>query len=558
MLDQVPWPLRLLPALAALLLSLYILGIIELKYLFLAATFVSLLLLALFLRFPLPFPSLRRGEGGEEGDYKALEIEVRGGKEEVGRELAKVVVDRAHKSNVRFALVSVMEGELRRSLLILSSRDKKVLHIEAEVLKTLLSSLVDGVRVSEAEGEELRVLAASLHRLGLHSRGTLLLSDNSIGERPFRTSRGEGFTLGEILDSPTPQSFQIRSKDLEGHVGIFGSTGSGKSTTLSVIAQRAWEELGIPVILFDWTGEHASLLRERGVSFIERDPMRGEASINPLDIQDVDALVSVAMKALSLTPPQAYMLMRALERRRTNSLRELEEAVDDLPEESKWDREVKRALLRKISMLTRGSYRAFKESSPLETSGIIVVRVDAINNVIARKSYVLFFLSKLFVERSSGVRGPRVLIAIDEAHNVLGGEESPFVEQLFSECRKYGIMLAIATQSPAHVPNGVLLNTNSKVVHALRSSRDKEVIAQTMGLRKELVDMLDKIRPGEALVQTVTSPLPALVQVQLPGQPRGELERLRVGEPVEPHPHVPRTELLDHLGDLRRAPSRSV
>ncbi|MCS7107261.1 MAG: ATP-binding protein [Acidilobaceae archaeon] len=559
MIESVPWPLRLLPGLLGVLIALYALGLLELWTLLVVLGVAAMPFAFLLLKDKIKIP--RRVGKDVENNYRVMEIEVRGAKsEETGRELAKVIIDRAQKSNVRFALLSVAEGDMKRSFLILVSREREALQIEGEVLRTLLSSLVEGVRVSEVKEEQFWSIASALSRLSLHSRGALLLSSNSLGERSFRREGGEGFSIGEIVDSPEPKKLELTHRDLEGHIGIFGSTGSGKSTTLSLIAEGTWRVLGIPVILLDWTGEHSALLRERGVQFVEKDPSRGEIAINPLDVRkDLDFLVSVMMKALSLTPPQAYMLMKALEWRNPSALRELEKAIEELAEESKWDREVKRALLRKISMLTRGSYGAFRETRPLDMRGIVVIRLDRISNVIARKSFALFLLSKLFMERSSqGVEEPKVLVALDEAHNVFGGEESPFVEQLFSECRKYGIMLAISTQSPAQVPNGVLLNTNNKIVHALRSSRDKEIIAETMSLKGDLIEALDKLSPGEAVVQTVSSPEPTLVLVQLSHKARGELQDLGHGEPIHPHSYFPEGELEEDFREVGRTPTRTV
>jgi DNA helicase HerA-like ATPase len=148
------------------------------------------------------------------------------------------------------------------------------------------------------------------------------------------------------------------------------------------------------------------------------------------------------------------------------------------------------------------------------------------------------------MERSSGVEGPKVLIAIDEAHNIFNGEEAAFIEQLFSESRKYGVILAIATQSPSSIPNGVLLNTNTKIVHALRSARDKSIIAETMSLPRDYVEILDKLGPGEAIVQSPSNPQPLLIQVQLVNELGDELDQTGIqGKPVNPNTGIPELKL---------------
>lgn len=552
--------MRILPGIVGIALAALAMGI-DLRY---VTFFLFALLLPLAMYFMAPRLRELVGRKKEETWYKVLEIEVKNSRgEEAARELAKLISERSQKASARIALLSVLEGGMKRSFVILVSSDREALSVETEVMKTLMSSLVDGIRVVEISDDNLRALASWIHAVGLRSRSPLLISGSSLGGRqPFRERDGtEGFNIGEVLEGSTPRPFALTRSDLESHIGIFGSTGSGKSTTLSVIAEMSWKRLGVPVVLLDWTGEHSALLKSRGVRFRELNPMAGEASVNPLESGgDLEHMVSIMTKALSLSPPQAYLLMRSMEIGRPRSLRELEEAIFSLPEESKWDKEVKRALIRKVSMLTRGSYAAFSSTRGLELSGITVIRLDYMKNIIARKSYALFFLSKLFLERAAGeAPGDSVIVAIDEAHNIFSGEESAFVEQLFAECRKYGIMLMIATQSPSQVPNGVLLNTNTKIVHALRSSRDKSVIGETMSLKREYLEIMDKLGPGEALVQAPSSPEPTLVQILLPEEESNEVHDLRHSEPVDRYADAPLVKSPPYLSsDSRRSRVRSV
>lgn len=561
-LDEIPVALRLSLIAASIALLSYATGLVRMEY-SLAVAILSLAPLAVYLArsrlghlIPrIPSPSLGvRGGSWKGARYRVLEVEARSRRDSIASGLAKVIVDRASRGGVRYILLSLVEGELRRSLIILVSEDEGKLDVEAEVLKSIVSSLVEDVRVQEVNVPELAPLAAWALEAKAHSRGLLLVSESTIGSRhPFRgADKGsKSIYLGEVLDKPYPKPFTLEETDLEGHIGVFGSTGTGKSTTLSVIAERAWFQAGIPVVILDWTGEHSALLKSRGAPFREYNPLAGEASINPLDLNDdPDYLVSVMVKALSLSPPQAYMLLRALEQGKPRNLRELEAVIEVLGEESKWEREVKRALLRKIGMLTRGSYEAFKETRGFPVEGVNVIRLDYMRNVIARKSYALFMLAKLFMERASGVQGPRVLIAIDEAHNIFSGEEVAFIEQLFSESRKYGITLAVATQSPSAIPNSVLLNTNTKIVHALRSSRDKSVVAETMSLPRDYVEILDKLGPGEAVVQSPSNPEPLLIQVQLVNEPSDELHQPPIqGKPVNSNPSTPRLKPAQNLED---------
>jgi len=546
----VPLPLRLTLIATAFSLLSYVLGFVKFEYsLALALLSVTPLLAFITLR-RLRLPSLRMSVGSDYsglGDvsFRIVEIEAKSKRDSVASGVAKVISDRASRGGVRYVFLSIMEGDLRRSLILLVSRDSGKLSVEVEVLKSILSSLVEDVRVYDANIPELTPLARWALEAKVHPRGLILVSESTLSSRhPFKGDHDENPTriyLGEVIDKPYPKPFTLGGGDLEGHIGIFGSTGSGKSTTLSVLVERAWLQARIPVLVLDWTGEHSNLLKARGVLFKEYNPSIGEASINPLDLSnDIDYLVSVMVKSLSLSPPQAYMLLRALEQGRPRNLRELEAVIEVLNEESKWDREVKRALLRKIGMLTRGSYEAFKETRGVILEGINIIRLDYMKNILARRSYALFILAELFMERASGVGGSKILVVLDEAHNIFNGEEATFIEQLFSESRKYGVILATATQSPSSIPNSVLLNTNTKIVHALRSARDKSVIAETMSLPKDYIEILDKLGPGEAIAQSPSNPEPLLIQIQLVNEFSDELYQVGVqGNPVNPNSRIP-------------------
>ena len=63
------------------------------------------------------------------------------------------------------------------------------------------------------------------------------------------------------------ETFYLNTNFLTRHICIFGTTGSGKSTTLSIIAYEL-NKLGIPVIIFDRTGEYTSRLKKWSYTII--------------------------------------------------------------------------------------------------------------------------------------------------------------------------------------------------------------------------------------------------------------------------------------------------
>ncbi|MEM1927683.1 MAG: ATP-binding protein [Acidilobaceae archaeon] len=523
-LERAPLLVRvaaLIASLAVFLLVLgAVLGLLETRLLALLPSAVVALVLAILAlhgarallaraSVAVLFSSQSESSSGEH--CRALALDLRSGRaEDASRELSKIIGERARRTSARYAVVTGLSGSLSRTVLAVLGKPEVVEH-EYLVLKKLLPSAIPGLRALEESWICSSSLSEMTRRLSLGFGAPLV---HSFPSPPPCSSDENSVVLGELLDFPG-EEFRVSRADISKHVAVFGSTGSGKSTTLSSLAVAA-RKLGFSVLVLDWTGEYPQLLARAGAVFELLNPARGQASLNPLEsVEDEEMLLNIMGKALSLTGPQSYLLVKAMEGEKPRSLRELETRLEELPEESKWDREVKRALLRKIALLTRGSYPAFSKTTLPELEGLKVVDMSSVRGWVARKSYALFMLATLFARREREGSGSPLLVVIDEAHNILYGEEQLFVEQLFAEARRYELSLAIATQSPSSIPNGVLLNANTKIVHALKSARDKTLIAETMSLPQEYLEVLDKLEPGVALAQTPSCSRALLLRVKL-------------------------------------------
>ncbi|RLE98047.1 MAG: hypothetical protein DRJ96_02125, partial [Thermoprotei archaeon] len=146
-----------------------------------------------------------------------------------------------------------------------------------------------------------------------------------------------------------------RIRIVQGHILILGRSGSGKSNTARVIAQEASRR--VPVLLLDWSGEHAVLSGFRrlapgdgfSLNIFERAGME--------DSDHVDVLVDLFDATFHLTPPQLYMLRTAVKNalaRGARGVGDLLEAVEELPVRSYYDHETKMALVRRLTPLGEG------------------------------------------------------------------------------------------------------------------------------------------------------------------------------------------------------------
>jgi len=113
---------------------------------------------------------------------------------------------------------------------------------------------------------------------------------------------------------------------------------------------------------------------------------------------------------------------------------------------------------------------------------------------------------------------------IEEAHRLLSkfsAGDSPskklgvetFADML-AEVRKYGESLIIVDQIPNKLTPEVLKNTNTKIVHKLFASDDKDAIGNTMALDKEQKEFLSSLETGRVIVSNQDFIKPIQVQIK--------------------------------------------
>lgn len=118
-----------------------------------------------------------------------------------------------------------------------------------------------------------------------------------------------------------------------------------------------------------------------------------------------------------------------------------------------------------------------------------------------------------------------LLVFIDEAHQFLnkqiGDEASRFALDSFGniakEGRKYGLNVVIATQRPRDVPEDVLSQIGTLIVHRLTNEKDQEVVKKAVGsIDQRSASFLPVLGQGEALLLGVDFPFPMTVKIKTP------------------------------------------
>lgn len=123
--------------------------------------------------------------------------------------------------------------------------------------------------------------------------------------------------------------------------------------------------------------------------------------------------------------------------------------------------------------------------------------------------------SLLDVARLEKFKSKPLLIVLDEAHQFLNGEVGDEYSAhrldafalISKEGRKYSLNLCIATQRPRDIPDGILSQMGTWIVHRLISDADRSIVERACASHNlNLAKIIPTLPPGEALLMGVDFP----------------------------------------------------
>lgn len=351
---------------------------------------------------------------------------------------------------------------------------------------------------------------------------------------------GHDLELGLALLSGKPvQSFSLPLEVIPKHVSIFGSTGSGKTTTAKVILKELYAH-GIPFLVLDVHNEYADLVNSLGgvvLNFV------GDVHLDVLQPysfdsanEHIDTITDVFSQIYNFSPPQVYMFREAftqafLESRMLSkniTMESLVEKVESFPIRSFYENETKYALLRRLKPLTTGEGKViFSSGSPLKVDSLVIrpacmllgnIRSSDLRRLAAAMALTLVYEYRLV----AGPSGLRHVTLIEEAQNLL-----PFrnrfdppsaIEKLFFEMRKYGEGLVLVAQFPSQIFPDVVKSTGTRIVHRITELAEAPYVSDILGIESKQCNQLKYLPVGKAYVFTEGLSDAILVEVSPPDQ----------------------------------------
>lgn len=342
--------------------------------------------------------------------------------------------------------------------------------------------------------------------------------------------------------------FGLKHKDINRHVGIFGSTGSGK-TTLAKNLIKSLHHQGIPVLIIDWEQSYRSLIAQ----IPEMQIFTAGSSIAPLHLNPFHVPPGIStqeyIKSLLSIISHDYLGGQGSDTIMLQFMDQLYKQFDN-PSWSEFvtlarvqlDKEKrsrtgfkgrsglwKETVLRQLIFMSYGSSGqvlkgkdAFDPSAFLSTPCII--ELGGIKSPQDRKFFVHLILNYILLYlHHQGMTSDKLKSAIvfEEFHNIaMRGSEDNLVSNLFREVRKYGMGLIAIDQTPSEIPNAVYANMNAKISFNLSTNTDIKSIGSAINLPFFQHSYLSKLPTGKAIVKVAqASSEPFLVHVPFQTSP---------------------------------------
>lgn len=134
----------------------------------------------------------------------------------------------------------------------------------------------------------------------------------------------------------------------------------------------------------------------------------------------------------------------------------------------------------------------------------------------------------LGIAREGRFRDAPVVVFLDEAHQFLGrtvGDEYGSVKLesfglIAKEGRKYGLTAVLATQRPRDIPQDVLSQLGTLIVHRLTNEQDRHTVEHACGdLDRAAAQFIPMLAPGEAIIIGPDLPTPLPLRIARPKSP---------------------------------------
>ncbi len=316
------------------------------------------------------------------------------------------------------------------------------------------------------------------------------------------------------------------SQAITEHIGVFGTTGSGKSNLIKVLASSVIDSKNYGLLIFDVHNEYYKDLsahpmsKERLCVYHTQDGDYGKRiGVNFTEV-DADDIIACA----TFTEPQLDAIYKMSTVWQENWMRYvIQYDVADIIEElagctgqkfhARTIGKIKSIcwnLVQELNIDEEEQAAVGEMLKELEDGKVVLVELKNISQVGERALSTL--LSKKLLKNYAGKSQEErsqikpVLTVLEEAHRFLGKKENSgtnVFSQLVSEARKFNLGMCIVDQQPRLLANNVLSQLNTLFILGLASKADRTKLEAMC--RKDILSQRNEIKNlecGEMIVAT--------------------------------------------------------
>jgi len=334
----------------------------------------------------------------------------------------------------------------------------------------------------------------------------------------------------------------VHSRDICQHLGVFATTGMGKSNLMKRLAGSVLESGKVGLLILDPHGEYLDG-GKAGLKGLVHHPAsdnlriyvtaRTEANASDVRISTSEIKIQDIQNLSSFSDAQVEFLHAVVSRRRDGWLdylvdAEVEEMYEDFHRhfhEGTIQVVKRRAMaLTNSDFIVRDSMISMTDAVLSQMREGMVVLIDLsgasereellISSVLARA--IFESNSKLFRDKKAFSSMPPCLIALEEAQRVFNRAWGGIFPQIAREGRKFKTGLCAISQQPKLIDTEVISQFNTLVIMGLADRHDREKLS---GSARQDISKLDyeiqTLMTGEGLITGPNTPFALPLKVDL-------------------------------------------
>ena len=355
----------------------------------------------------------------------------------------------------------------------------------------------------------------------------------------------------------------LHARLLTQHMGIFATTGMGKSNFMKVLAASVMRDQPFGLLLVDPHGEYATGLRTAdgaahygllhykkkrenlSVFSVRSDEIITKNKLQKLNLSYHDFLATDLGLMYPLNDAQqevAFSLLPYLGEDIIDFF--MNEDVESLPSSMKTTaylgnhptivhrlRSLKPDALRVIQRHIEDMVKRCQLFMTEETSSVQVIVQELFQKKVVLidipqvseqgELFIVAVITRAIMaackkRAMTGLDTRQVLIAIEEAQRVLGENSmgAQIFRELVMEGRKFGVGVCAITQQPKNIDRFLLAQMNTSVIMGLSDQYDRQIMATSA--KQDLTKMMIEIQTldrGDAIISTLGIPFPVSAKI---------------------------------------------